>query len=352
MIDVPFRLRSAWFLRGAALVVLAACGARGAAGADGAAEPPVRAVAEIGMTVANLDRSIAFYTDALAFEKLIESEASGREFGRIEGLGPDTRARTARLKLGDEWIELTEYRTPAGQPFPADSQSNDRWFQHIAIIVSDIERAHARLMQRHVQPATRGGPQRLPEWNSNAAGIKAFYFRDPDGHFLEILEFPPGKGDARWRRQTDRLFLGIDHTAIVVGDTEASLRFYRDTLGLAVVGGSENYGVEQENLNNVPGARLRITTLRAAAGPGIELLEYLSPRDGRPYPADARPNDVLHWQTTLVARDAADLAATLRSAGTRFVSEIVEAAPRQSPATSDAFIVRDPDGHALKIVGS
>ena len=43
--------------------------------------------------------------------------------------------------------------------------------------------------------------------------------------------------------------------------------------------------------HNVFGARLRITTLRAAAGPAVELLEYLTPRDGQPYPGDARAND-------------------------------------------------------------
>ena len=70
-------------------------------------------------------------------------------------------------------------------------------------------------------------------------------------------------------------------------------------LGLRVAGESENYGIEQEHLNNVFGARLRITALRAPPGPGIELLEYLAPRDGRPTPADLRANDLAHWQTTL-----------------------------------------------------
>ena len=97
------------------------------------------------------------------------------------------------------------------------------------------------------------------------------------------------------------MFLGIDHTAIVVTDTEASLRFYRDLLGLHVAGESENYGVEQEHLNNVFGARLRITALRASSGPGIELLEYLAPRDGRAIPVDEHSNDLVHRQTELEA---------------------------------------------------
>src|SRR5262249_1962485 len=134
----------------------------------------------------------------------------------------------------------------------------------------------------------------------------------PEGHVLEVLQFPDGKGDSKWHRPSDRLFLGIDHTAIVVADTEASLSFYRDTLGMRVAGESENYGTEQEHLNNVFGARLRITSLRAASGPGIELLEYLAPRDGRPYPQDARSNDLYSWETKLSAPDATQAAEILR----------------------------------------
>lgn len=148
--------------------------------------------------------------------------------------------------------------------------------------------------------------------DKNAGGIKAFYFRDPDRHYLEILQFPAGKGEAKWQRK-DQLFLGIDRTAIVVSHTESSLKFYQDVLGLKVAGTSENYGTEQEHLNNVFGARLRITGLRApGGGPGIELLEYLSPQDGRPYPADERANDLFHWQTTLTVADASVIEQSLR----------------------------------------
>ncbi|RJP34810.1 MAG: glyoxalase [Phycisphaerales bacterium] len=310
---------------------------------------PIAAVAQIGITVSDLDRAVAFFTEVLTFEKVDESKASGDSLGELQGL-PSPVARTARLKLGDDYLELTEYDAPKGRDFPRDSRSHDRWFQHVAIIVSDVDRAHARLMERGVQPASRNGPQRLPDWNRAAAGIKAFYFRDEDGHFLEILQFPSGKGDPKWHVPTDRLFLGIDHTAIVVADTEASLRFYRDLLGFQVVGGSENYGREQADLNNVPGAHLRITTLRAPAGPAIEFLEYLHPRDGRPYPADVRTNDLLHWQTTLVVRDASGVAEQLRHAGTRFVSPDVVEFSRPQSDFRKAVIVRDPDGHAMRIV--
>jgi catechol 2,3-dioxygenase-like lactoylglutathione lyase family enzyme len=193
------------------------------------------------------------------------------------------------------------------------------------------------------------GPQRLPDWNPNAGGIEAFYFKDPDGHALEILAFPAGKGDPRWQRK-DRLFLGIDHTAIVVSDTEASLRFYRDTLGMRVAGASENFGVEQEHLNNVAGARLRITGLRAAAGPGIEFLEYLAPGDGRPRPPDLRPNDVAAWQTRVVVRDVAAGEKTLQTVGAPVISPGVVSLPTMDLGFASGFLAQDPDGHEVALV--
>ena len=308
----------------------------------------VERVGPIGMTVSDMDASVDFYSRVLSFEKVSDVEVTGEEYERLQGVF-GLRMRVVRMKLGDEFIELTEYLTPKGRPVPVDSRSNDRWFQHIAIITSNMDKAYALLRQNKVEHASTG-PQRLPDWNRNAGGIKAFYFRDPDKHWLEILQFPADKGDTKWQ-QKDRLFLGIDHTAIVVGNTEASLKFYRDVLGLAIAGTSENYGTEQEHLNNVFGARLRITSLRAeGGGPGIEFLEYLAPRDGRPVPADARASDLFHWQTTLVVNRTDMFAQKLLADNFRFVSPGVVALAENHLGFSKGLLARDPDGHVMALI--
>jgi catechol 2,3-dioxygenase-like lactoylglutathione lyase family enzyme len=255
--------------------------------------------------------------------------------------------RIVRLRLGEESIELTEFLAPKGRPMPDDVRPNDRVFQHIAIIVRDMNEAYAWLRELRVEHASTG-PQRLPDWNRNAGGISAFYFRDPDGHFLEILHFPPGKGLEKWQR-TDRLFLGIDHTAIVVDDTERSLALYRDTLGMAVAGESENYDTEQEHLNNVFGARLRITAFRAREGPGIEFLEYLAPRDGRAAPTDLRANDIAHWQTTVIVAAPERVFDLLPRRAFALVSPTVVTLSRPTIGVARAVLLRDPDGHALRV---
>ncbi len=307
----------------------------------------VEGVDAIGITVSDMDRAVDFYSKVLTFEKVSDTEVSGENYEHLEGVF-GVRMRVVRMRIGDEFIELTEYLAPKGRPIPVDSRSNDRWFQHIAIIVSDMDKAYARLRQNKVEHAS-SGPQRLPDWNKNAAGISAFYFKDPDGHPVEVLQFPPDKGLDKWHRSTNKLFLGIDHTAIVVWDTDASIKFYRDLLGMRVAGESENYGTEQEHLNNVFGAHLRITALRGASGPGVELLEYLAPRDGRPFPEDEHANDVVHRQTILSTAGAARAAQTLYAAKVNFVSSGVVANQTGQLSYRRGFVVRDPDGHAVEI---
>src|ERR1700746_2708212 len=181
----------------------------------------VDGVDAIGITVSDMDRAVDFYSKVLTFEKVSDTEVAGEDYEHLEGVF-GLRMRVVRMRLGREFIELTEYLAPKGRPIPVDSRSNDRWFQDVAVIVSDMDKAYAWLRQNNVEHAS-SGPQRLPGWNKNAVGISAFYFKDPDEHPVEVLQFPPEKGLEKWHRPTDKLFLGIDHTAIVVWDIAARL---------------------------------------------------------------------------------------------------------------------------------
>jgi len=304
-------------------------------------------VESVGMTVSDMDRAVEFYS-ALTFQKISDVEVLGDEFEHLEGVF-GARMRIVRMRLGNEFLDLTQYLAPPGRPVPPDSRSNDLWFQHIAIVVRNMDEAFEKLRALKVQFVSTG-PQTLPPSIKAAAGIKAFYFRDPDRHNLEIIYFPLGKGDSRWQEKTDRLFLGIDHTAIGISNTEASLKFYRDLLGLHKTGESENFGTEQEHLNQVFGARLHITGMRADAGPGIEFLEYLTPRDGRSRPVDVRTNDIVHWQTMIATDDLDLMAKKLQDAHVRFVSTGVVAMPKDKAGFSKGALVSDPDGHSVLLI--
>lgn len=331
------------FLRGAARAAVTLCLLVLSLSASAA----VREVGAIGLTVHDLNRELNFFTNTLPF-RLRSITATKR--GAADDLLAlkNTELRSAELSLGDERIRLTEHLRNKGRPIPPDARSFDHWFQHIAIVVSDMDAAYEHLRRAKVKHVSTA-PQTLPAWNKDAGGIRAFYFRDPEDHVLEIIWFPPGKGDPKWQRgeragsETGApLFLGIDHTAIVVSDTDRSLAFYTNMPGLRVVGGAENHGVEQEHLNQVFGARLRITALRAERGPGIEFLEYITPPGGRALPPEARANDLVFWRTHLVGEGFDFLKQRRPHGPARAVS---------NSAASGAFIIRDPDGHALQLDG-
>lgn len=258
--------------------------------------PVVNRIARLALNVRDLARAIDFYCGALGFAEL--SRASDH----------------ARLALGAQRIELE--RREDGASYPEPRAANDPWFQHFAIVVADMGAAYAHLLRHDPEPITRGGPQLLPP---STGSVTAYKFRDPDGHPLELSHLP-GSEWARVPAGAAGVFLGIDHTAIAVGDLEASVAFYTE-LGFAVGSRSLNRGPEQDRLDGLDGAIVDIATLLPpGAGPHLELLHY---RSLRPAPRqDLAPGDIAATTTVLVPADG----------------------ERDDPRLAR----RDPDGHLLR----
>ncbi|MFN9694477.1 MAG: VOC family protein [Synechococcaceae cyanobacterium] len=314
----------------------------------------------VGFSCADADATAAFLIDALGARVQGDPlEVDGGPYTELIGL-PGARLRLRRLALGGEVLELSEVLELApgarpGRPIPADSRCNDRWFQHICLVVNSMELALAGL-----RPALDAGritaisttPQRLPDWNTAAAGIIAYKFHDPEGHPLELLEFPPDKGDARWQQAGPGPLLGIDHSAIGIADTAISSAFYAELLGLLHLSDGENSGPEQDGLDDLMGVRVRITALRCLQGPGIECLDYLSPPGGRPMPPDLGPQDAGHWQLRFRLADLEAAAQGASAYGGRVISPgIVDLADQATLfGAQRALQLADPDGHRLQLL--
>ena len=308
-------------------------------------------IEKVSITVSDLNRSLKFYTEVLHFQKISENEITDPAYMRLLGFGEEKiKIKTAQLQLGEEAIELIQYADiTTGRQIPPDSRSNDLWFQHIAIVTNNMDKAYELLRKNKVVHVS-SSPQTLPDYIPGAAGIKAFYFRDPDGHNLEVIYFPKGKGKARWQEANPNVFLGIDHTAIGISDTDQSLDFYEKELGLQVGGNSENYGPEQEHLNQIFGAHLLITGLKANKGFGLEFLNYIAPPGGRQYPSDSKTNDLWHWHTTIRVHSIEKLFNKLKEKGCRFISDKIIHFHHAGAPFQKGFMLRDPDGHAVLLV--
>jgi catechol 2,3-dioxygenase-like lactoylglutathione lyase family enzyme len=302
----------------------------------------------IAMTVADMEQSVKFYSEVLSFEKIASTEVWGEDWDKLQGIF-GLRMQIVQMQLGSEIISLMQYLTPEGRPIPVDSRSCDRTFQHIAIVVRDMEQAYQHLRQYKVRHSSTS-PQQLPKWNEKLGGVKAFYFKDPDGHNLELIEFPPDKADARWLQTTDRLFLGIDHSAVVVKDAEASLALYCDRLNWQLVLQAENYGTEYEHISGIFGARVQVNSLKPRSGIGFELLEYITPTNGRDMPTDSQANDLWHYQTVIAVSDLETIEQQLRSTPCSFISPSIVKMSAHELGFRKALAIRDLDGHVLHLI--
>jgi len=315
----------------------------------------------IGFTCADADAAARFFASTLGFTRGESLLVEAGPYAELVGL-PGSRLKLVRLHLGDEILELTEVLSLGeglrpGRPIPADSRSCDLWSQHICIVVSDPEAASASARQAIAEGSLVGvssAPQTLPEWNTAAAGIQAFKFRDPEGHNLELLQFPPDKGDRRWHGTppASAPFLGIDHSALSVADTPGSCRFYDALLGLKLGGDGVNSGPTQDGLDGLEDTRVRITGHRCPSGAGVECLNYQPPNSGRPRPADQGAQDLAHWQIRLRVADLDRIAATAEAYGGQPLHGGVIALGDQAALVGSerALQLADPDGHQLQLV--
>jgi catechol 2,3-dioxygenase-like lactoylglutathione lyase family enzyme len=245
----------------------------------------LQAIIGFHLVTPDLPRLVAFYHEVLGFA--LESAPRPISQAEMACLGVAGGATRQVLSIGEQRVAIEQFEV-AGQPYPSRSGAASLWFQHLALVVVDIAAAHARL--RDVAPISRHGPQQLPPASGS---VKAFKFRDPDGHPLELLEFPGDKPPGTWRARpmlSGQIALGIDHTAISVGDVAASKKFYTQ-LGLESEPGTLNQGPAQQDLDDLQDVRVSVVPMRPQAGtPHLELLGYEVPR-GNIGPA-LRPNDV------------------------------------------------------------
>jgi catechol 2,3-dioxygenase-like lactoylglutathione lyase family enzyme len=255
-------------------------------------------------------RSAAFFVEALGF-------GADSPAGSERGLG---------LTLGSNRLELAEMAPDASAGLVAAPGWNLA-FQHFAVAVDDMRTAFGRLQSATGWMAiSTGGPQRLP---ASSGGVTAYKFRDPDGHPLELIAFPEGSAFGAIPR--------IDHSAISVADTAASVAFY-EGLGFEVCARSFNHGPEQERLDCLANARVEVTalTLPHVAGPHLELLCYQGAYNRKGVAAQA--GDLAATRLVLSADDRN----SLERLNNQYTNHIVSAADRK-------LLLRDPDGHLLQI---
>jgi catechol 2,3-dioxygenase-like lactoylglutathione lyase family enzyme len=296
----------------------------------------------ITLIVSDLDQAEDDYVTTLGCG-LERRDAIEQSLTSVLGI-PEASGRRSLLRLGCQRIELMEFTDSTGRPYPCDSTSTDIWFQHMAIVVTDITAAHQRVMAHpRFRPISRAGPVQLP---AESGGVTAFKFRDHDGHPLELLTFPEARSPGEWRdAESTRCFVGIDHTAIGISDSGTSTRFFRSVFGFSAGPTTQNRGPEQVQLDDVDDVRVSVTQLaKDRPAPRMELLQYHGGAR-RPIPRDTASNDIAATHSVV---QVASLDATV-GALARCGTPLLRADRMTLHGDIPAALVSGPDGHRFLV---
>jgi catechol 2,3-dioxygenase-like lactoylglutathione lyase family enzyme len=140
-------------------------------------------LSHVGISVTDLERSIAFYREMFGMEPAMEvMPFAGHPFSSVMGL-PDAAGRMCMIVGGNVALELFEFERPSPREQDCDYPVADHGISHFGIDVAGIDAVYARLSAAGVRfhaPVT-----------TFASGMRATYGRDPDGNVFEIMERGP-----------------------------------------------------------------------------------------------------------------------------------------------------------------
>jgi len=138
----------------------------------------------VGITVSNLEKSIAFYEALTGVKIANKDEIGGPRMAKTQGLD-DTLIKYANLHLDNLNMDILEYVLPT--PEKASYQNNQISAMHLCFEVDDMDAAMERLKEIGIEP--EGAPIVFQEEDGLKAGFgtAVAYFRDPDGTNLEII---------------------------------------------------------------------------------------------------------------------------------------------------------------------
>lgn len=145
----------------------------------------IRGIHHVGIHCQDIQRMIAFYSEALGFEMVGEFDwANEEKLDTIVDLERSV-AKGAMMKSGTCYIELFQYAEPAPRNTRALTAA-DKGYTHICIDTDNIEEDFPRLIAAGLQTGGR-------QW-VDMGHVRTLYCRDPEGNLIELQQCMPGNG--------------------------------------------------------------------------------------------------------------------------------------------------------------
>ena len=164
----------------------------------------------VGITVTNLERSVAWYREVFGLEPAFALEVSGPGAERNLRLPPHIH-RTVVMPIGNFAIELLEFE-PSRRPM--DQRQDDVGYVYLCFAVDDIDAVYTRLraagLDFHTEPVYAGDEGQI-------AGSRFCIMRDPDGKTIEFVQCGPGMQIAALHEAANKKAVDLKRPQLFVG---------------------------------------------------------------------------------------------------------------------------------------
>lgn len=178
-------------------------------GADEIKRPRIIGISHAAFYVTDMAKARAFYEGFLGYAE------------------PFTLPR----KNGGElvWIKINDHQSIELFPGSEVSPEADRLY-HIALETDDAEGMRLYLKSKGVAVPDKTGVGKI--------GNKNYFIKDPNGVTVEIVEYMPDSWTMREKGKflpDTRISTHMPHVGVLVGQLEASMKFYGDILGMSEI---------------------------------------------------------------------------------------------------------------------
>jgi len=302
------------------------------------AEPNAVRLSKYILTVSDLDKTYAFYHDALGIQldgnvTELRKPMPGSPANQITGSPADSSFRNANTRIPGadftfEFSELTGQTRTARHP-----RLQDPGASVLVLTVRDVDAALAAVTKAGAKVITLGG---APLALRPDGKTRAVFVTDPDGFYVELLQLDAASAGplvvgARW--------------GTVVQDAEKSAGFYRDKFGMESKAAGAFKDANLLKLAGLDKGELRIHTIQVPGRAEVwEFFEFAGVERKAVHFNVPDPGSV---QLGLQVRDVDAAAGAYKSGGGGIVSRdgaIIRG------ANNAVALMRDPDGVYLEVM--
>ncbi len=268
--------------------------------------PRVLGIAHVSFFVSDLGKARGFYKDVFGFEQ----------------------AFSLQRQDGTEWMDFIKVNDQQYLELFAGNSKNAGHLSHFALYTDDATRMRDYLISRRVET--------VDEVHKGQTGDRFFTVKDPDGHFVEIVEYQADSSTGRAKGKFmsgSRLSNHITHVGILVSSMGPAMSFYRDIFGL------QETGRNKEGEGPLSWIDMRVPD-------GTDYVELMLDA-ASPSPEEHKMQNHVGFASSNVQETAADLQS--RAAGRLSSRPIDISADKNQKPHVNLF---DPDGARIEIMES